>query len=40
VRDSWCQIDKARASFGFDPSTPLEEGLALTWSWFQDSIRD
>jgi UDP-glucose 4-epimerase len=35
VRDSWCQIDKARASFGFDPSTPLEQGLASTWEWFQ-----
>ena len=30
VRDTWCQVDKARAGFGYDPSTPLEEGLRLT----------
>ena len=35
VRDTWCQIDKARAGFGFDPSTPLEDGLRRTWEWFQ-----
>jgi UDP-glucose 4-epimerase len=35
VRDSWCQIDKARAGFGFDPSTSLEEGLRITWDWFR-----
>ena len=34
VRDTWCQIDKARTTFGFDPSTPLEDGLAATWEWF------
>jgi UDP-glucose 4-epimerase len=35
VRDTWCQVDKARAGFGYDPSTPLEEGLRLTWDWFR-----
>jgi len=35
VRDTWCQIDKARAAFGFDPATPLEKGLGETWSWFR-----
>ena len=35
VRDTWCQVDKARAGFGYDPSTPLEEGLRLTWEWFR-----
>ena len=34
VRDTWCQIDKAREGFGFDPSTTLEDGLGLTWEWF------
>ena len=34
VRDTWCDISKARAGFGFDPGTGLEEGLALTWDWF------
>ncbi len=35
VRDTWCQVDKARAGFGYDPSTSLEEGLRLTWEWFR-----
>jgi UDP-glucose 4-epimerase len=35
VRDTWCQIDKARGAFGFDPTTPLEDGLRTTWEWFQ-----
>ena len=35
VRDTWCEIDKARAGFGFDPQTPLEEGLRDTWEWFE-----
>ena len=34
VRDTWCQVDKARAAFGYDPSTPLEDGLQATWAWF------
>jgi UDP-glucose 4-epimerase len=34
VRDTWCQIDKARTSFGFDPATGLEDGLRRTWEWF------
>jgi UDP-glucose 4-epimerase len=34
VRVTWCEIDKAREDFGFDPTTPLEEGLRLTWEWF------
>lgn len=34
VRTTWCEIDKARASLGFDPTTPLEEGMRATWEWF------
>jgi UDP-glucose 4-epimerase len=34
VRDTWCEISKAREGFGFDPATPLEEGLRATWDWF------
>ncbi|HEY3530990.1 MAG TPA: NAD-dependent epimerase/dehydratase family protein [Nocardioides sp.] len=34
VRDTWCQVEKARAAFGYDPSTGLEEGLRATWTWF------
>jgi UDP-glucose 4-epimerase len=35
VRRTWCDITKARASLGFDPRTPLVEGLRVTWEWFQ-----
>jgi UDP-glucose 4-epimerase len=35
VRDTWCNIDKARASFGFEPATGLEDGLRRTWEWFR-----
>lgn len=35
VRDTWCDIDKARNGFGFGPSTSLEEGLRATWAWFE-----
>jgi UDP-glucose 4-epimerase len=34
VRDTWCQVDKARNGFGYDPTTSLEEGLRATWAWF------
>jgi UDP-glucose 4-epimerase len=34
IRDTWCEIGRARADLGFDPSTPLEDGLAETWAWF------
>jgi UDP-glucose 4-epimerase len=34
VRDTWCQIDKARGNFGFNPTTRLEDGLRRTWQWF------
>ena len=36
VKLTWCEIDKAREGFGFDPLTPLEVGLRATWEWFQE----
>lgn len=36
VRDTWCDIDKARAGFGFSPTTTLEQGLRRTWEWFSE----
>ena len=35
VRDTWCEIEKAREGFGFDPATKLEDGLRRTWEWFE-----
>jgi UDP-glucose 4-epimerase len=34
VRETWCQIDKAREALGFAPATSLEHGLRQTWEWF------
>jgi UDP-glucose 4-epimerase len=35
VRDTWCQVDRARRDFGFEPKTSLHEGLRATWEWFE-----
>ena len=40
IRDTWCQIDKARAAFGFAPETTLREGLRRTWEWFNTQRSD
>lgn len=34
VRDSLASLDRARALFGYEPITPLKEGLEETWQWF------
>lgn len=34
VHTTWCDVSKARKEFGFDPATPLREGVAETWKWF------
>jgi len=36
VHATWCDISKARRELGFEPSTPLADGLAKTWRWFLD----
>lgn len=36
---TWCAIGRAQRDLGFDPSTPLEQGLAATWQWFVDQRR-
>ncbi len=36
VQATFCDIAKARRELGFDPTTPLDEGLARTWRWFLD----
>jgi len=35
VRDTWCDISKARRELGFEPATPLAGGLRQTWAWFE-----
>ena len=34
VRDSLADIRAARSAFGFDPRTPIVQGLAEYWAWF------
>jgi len=34
---TWCDIARARRQLGYDPRTRLEDGLAATWQWFNDS---
>lgn len=31
---TYCDVTKARDTLGFDPATPLDEGLRRTWNWF------
>jgi UDP-glucose 4-epimerase len=39
LHTTWCDISKARSTFGFEPMTSLEDGLATTWKWFRDVWR-
>lgn len=34
IRNTWCDISKARRELGFSPMTSLSDGLTATWSWF------
>jgi len=40
VLQTWCEIDKARDGFGFDPRTSLDEGIRRTWEWFLASAEE
>jgi UDP-glucose 4-epimerase len=35
VLHTWCNVSKARREIGYDPKTPLPEGLAVSWAWFE-----
>ena len=37
VHTTWCDIRRARKTLGYDPSTPLIDGLAATWKWFKET---
>ena len=37
VKHTHCDISKARSVLGFNPTTPLAEGIKMTWQWFQDN---
>ncbi len=35
IVETWCDISRARGMLGFDPATPLHDGLRKTWAWFR-----
>jgi UDP-glucose 4-epimerase len=39
ISNTWCDVRKAKAELGFEPSTPLAEGLKQTWDWFLSQRR-
>lgn len=34
ISNTWCDVRRAKAAIGFDPSTSLADGLKQTWDWF------
>jgi UDP-glucose 4-epimerase len=38
LRNTWCDIEKARRAFGYDPQTRIASGLARTWDWFREAM--
>lgn len=40
IHTNWCDITKAREQLGFDPKTPLDDGLRATWQWFLKEYPD
>ncbi len=34
---TFARIDKARQLLGYDPQTPVEEGLARLWAWYRET---
>jgi UDP-glucose 4-epimerase len=40
LHTTWCDISKAKNALGFDPETPLKEGLTETWAWYRRSLHD
>ena len=38
LRHTWCDITKARRALGYDPKTPVHDGLARTWGWFREAM--
>ena len=39
IRDSQADISLARKALGYEPSVLFEEGLRLTWAWYEASYR-
>jgi nucleoside-diphosphate-sugar epimerase len=37
VKATWADVSDARRLLGWEPSTPLREGLELTWRWYEEN---
>lgn len=37
VKETWCDISRARMALGFNPDTKLIDGLSRTWNWFKQN---
>ncbi|HEX9370556.1 MAG TPA: GDP-mannose 4,6-dehydratase [Roseiflexaceae bacterium] len=37
---TYANVDKARGLLGFQPQTPLEQGLRRFWAWYQTEVLD
>ncbi len=35
VNRTWADLSRSKAELGYEPTTPLEEGLAKQWQWLQ-----
>jgi nucleoside-diphosphate-sugar epimerase len=38
MRDTFADTSMARADLGFEPKTPLAEGLAAEYTWLKPSL--
>ena len=38
LRHTWCDITRAQRTLGYDPKTPVRDGLARTWGWFREAM--
>ena len=34
IQHTWCDIRRATEDLGYEPKTPIAEGLEITWRWF------
>ena len=37
IRATYCNINRAKKTLGYNPDTPLLEGLTKSWKWFQEN---
>lgn len=37
IKDTYCDISKAKKGIGFNPQTTVEEGIKETWNWFKEN---